>query len=136
MSPKVSLFALLLGLVGCSADCVNEVREELVSPDGKRKIVVFSRNCGATTGFSTQASVLERAETLPNEGGSLFVVDHVIEEMNQSFTADSVDALVDEISANLKVAVDLVADSERRRFKKKEPNQAPEPTAPSGHGSS
>jgi 2-keto-4-pentenoate hydratase/2-oxohepta-3-ene-1,7-dioic acid hydratase in catechol pathway len=73
---KFSALVLLFGLAGCFGDiCVNEVREELVSPDGKKKIVVFTRNCGATTGFNTQASVLEKTEKLPEEGGTAFIVD-------------------------------------------------------------
>jgi hypothetical protein len=43
----------------------------------------------------------------------------VVEEMNQSFTAEAVDSLAEEITANLKVAVELAAESERRRFKPK-----------------
>ena len=40
-----------------------------------------------------------------------------IDEMNQSFTAEEIDALTAEIVANLEVALDLVAASESRRFK-------------------
>ena len=47
----------------------------MVSPDGMKKIVVFTRNCGATTGPNTQASVLERAEKLPDGAGTAFIVD-------------------------------------------------------------
>lgn len=57
------------------SDCINEVHQELVSPDGRKKIVVFSRNCGATTGINTQASVLGKSEKLPDEAGNAFVVD-------------------------------------------------------------
>jgi hypothetical protein len=55
--------------------CGNYVVAEKISPDGRRKVVVFQRDCGATTGFSTQVSLfatIERAavsararETLP-----------------------------------------------------------------------
>lgn len=70
-----SLF-LLFALAGClGTDCVNEVHQELVSPDGIKKIVVFSRNCGATTGINTQASVLGKSDKLPDEAGNAFVVD-------------------------------------------------------------
>jgi hypothetical protein len=30
-------------------------------------IVVFQRDCGATTGFSTQVSIIEIGEELPNQ---------------------------------------------------------------------
>ena len=48
----------------------------MASPDGSRKIVVFSRDCGATTsGINTQASVLAKKDQLPDDGGNIFVVD-------------------------------------------------------------
>jgi hypothetical protein len=55
--------------------CANNVVAEYPSPDRTHKVVVFQRDCGATTDFSTQASLLASAETLPNEGGNLFVAD-------------------------------------------------------------
>jgi hypothetical protein len=55
--------------------CANDVIKEVVSPDGKKKVVVFQRNCGATTGFSTQASVLTVSRSLPNDGGNVFSAD-------------------------------------------------------------
>jgi hypothetical protein len=58
------------------SDCSNEVSTEAISPDGTQKIVLFSRNCGATTGFNTQGSVLERTDALPDSGGSAFIIDH------------------------------------------------------------
>ena len=33
--------------------------------------VVFGRSCGATTGVSTQVSILAAGEGLPNEGGNI-----------------------------------------------------------------
>jgi hypothetical protein len=36
---------------------------------------VFQRDCGATTGFSTQISILPVDEKMPNEGGNVFVAD-------------------------------------------------------------
>jgi hypothetical protein len=55
--------------------CGNEVVAEYVSPDRAKKIVVFQRDCGATTGFSTQASLVNASEKAPTEGGNLFVAD-------------------------------------------------------------
>ena len=39
--------------------CGNEIIEEIKSPDNKYKLVIFQRDCGATTGFSTQISILK-----------------------------------------------------------------------------
>lgn len=65
---------LLLALAGC-VPCANEIISESVSPDGASKIIIFSRNCGATTGFNTQATILKRNQSLPNDGGNVFVLD-------------------------------------------------------------
>jgi hypothetical protein len=46
-----------------------------VSPDGEKRLVVFQRDCGATTGFSTHASLLKSGETVPNEVGNVFIGD-------------------------------------------------------------
>jgi hypothetical protein len=46
-------------LAGCGdAGCGNAVLQDLPSPEGRRHAVVFTRDCGATTAFSTQVSVL------------------------------------------------------------------------------
>ena len=55
--------------------CGNEVLTEVLSPDSQKRAVVFQRDCGATTGFSTQASVLRIGKSLPNDGGNIFIAD-------------------------------------------------------------
>lgn len=66
-----------LALPGCmNPECENEVREELVSPDRTHKVVIFSRNCGVTTGFNCQASILPVGASLPDDGGNAFIFDH------------------------------------------------------------
>lgn len=55
--------------------CGNEVLAEYPSPDGRLKAVVFQRDCGATTGFSTQVSILPVSSALENEGGNRFSAD-------------------------------------------------------------
>jgi len=52
--------------------CGNDFMYEVASPGKIRKVVVFHRSCGATTGFSTQASILADKEELKNEAGNLF----------------------------------------------------------------
>lgn len=74
--PLILLIIVSLFLAGClGTDCVNEVRAELASPNGGFKAVVFSRNCGATTGANMQVSVLKAIEKLPDEGGNVLIVD-------------------------------------------------------------
>ena len=56
--------------------CSNTILAEVASPGAELKAVVFTRDCGATTGFSTQVSVLPAAAKLPvADGGNLFVAD-------------------------------------------------------------
>jgi len=67
-------FILVLAFAGCDL-CSNDITSESVSPDGNRKIVIFSRDCGATTGFSTQATLLNKNESLPDDGGNIFILE-------------------------------------------------------------
>ncbi len=55
--------------------CANEVYAEVLSPDKTHRAVVFQRDCGATTGFSTHISVLGLGEELANESGNVFIAD-------------------------------------------------------------
>jgi hypothetical protein len=53
--------------------CGNQVLREEMSPNKINRVVVFERNCGATTGLSRQASIIKANEALDNEAGNLFV---------------------------------------------------------------
>lgn len=62
--------ALAVAAIGCGgvADpCGNEVLSTIPSPAGGSKAVVFRRSCGATTGYSTQVSVLRMNDVLLTE---------------------------------------------------------------------
>lgn len=59
--------------IAFSPMCGNDSIVEFVSPNGQFKAVIFRRSCGATTGFSTQVSVIPAKRDLPNEGGNVFV---------------------------------------------------------------
>jgi hypothetical protein len=67
----LALAAVSWLFVGSS--CGNDVLREIGSPDGQHRAVVFQRDCGATTDFSTQVSILPAGTQLRNEGGNLFV---------------------------------------------------------------
>ena len=70
-------FLLGVGLMitSCDPGCENEVSADLPSPNGKQRVILFSRNCGATTGFNTQATLLGKGEKLDDEGGNVFIID-------------------------------------------------------------
>lgn len=72
----VATFVALLAVSGAGCDlCANEVISEYPAPDGKAKVVVFGRSCGATTGFSTQASIVQAWVKDVSGSGNAFVGD-------------------------------------------------------------
>jgi len=66
--------ALLLCLNGCDDGCANTVAQRLDSPDGFMTAVLYQRDCGATTGYSSQISVLRSGDE-PSGSGNAFVAD-------------------------------------------------------------
>ncbi len=56
---------------GAIDPCADRIIAEMPSPTGAVRVVVFERDCGATTGFSTQVSVLPRGETFHPTPNSL-----------------------------------------------------------------
>lgn len=66
---------LALGQVSACSLCSNEVSKEIPSPNGGFKVVVFQRDCGATTGFSTQISILASTDSPRNSLGNVFTAD-------------------------------------------------------------
>jgi len=64
----------VLVITGCSDTCTNEKLARASSPDGRHVAVMFERNCGTTTGFSTQISVLRTGRTASGSG-NVFVAD-------------------------------------------------------------
>ncbi len=56
-------------------ECVNTVKYESVSPDGMFVATAFERSCGATTNFSTQASIRENSQPFDlKNGGNILVI--------------------------------------------------------------
>ena len=55
-----SALILAAGHLACGKvdPCGNEVISRVASPGGAYQAIIFERDCGATTGFSTQVSVL------------------------------------------------------------------------------
>jgi hypothetical protein len=54
--------------------CENEVLNVARSPDGRHSAFVYRRDCGATTGFSTQVSLEAGVGPLPAEPGNVLVL--------------------------------------------------------------
>ena len=71
---KLFPLLLLLSLPACSVLCSNETVASLKSPDGKHRAILFMRECGATTDYTTQVSIV--ASTWPyHDIGNVFVAD-------------------------------------------------------------
>lgn len=53
--------------------CANDVLNRVRAPDNSMEVVVFQRDCGATTGFSTQASIGDVNAGTGNRPGNIFI---------------------------------------------------------------
>lgn len=70
---QAALFASAL-LGGCSDLCGDTVVERIRAPGGDRDAVLFQRDCGATTSFTTQISI-EPPGGEPGSKGIIFIAD-------------------------------------------------------------
>ncbi len=59
----------------CSNLCENDVVATTAAPDRSSLVVVFHRGCGATTGISTQISILEYGSRMPDGSGNMFIAE-------------------------------------------------------------
>jgi len=66
--------AMLAGIAGCDIGCGNEVVSRIASPSRSINAVVFNRNCGATTGFNTQVSVVH-GNAVPSGAGNALILE-------------------------------------------------------------
>lgn len=79
MKIRFALAFLVPLLSGCVSfdPCENVILQTIVSPDGARKVVVFSRGCGATTSESTQIALLPPSSNLGLQTGNVLVFRQV-----------------------------------------------------------
>jgi hypothetical protein len=94
---RVSTLVIALGgaLVGSAVamwlmsdpGCANPERQRVRSPNGRHDLVVYDRDCGATTDYSTQVSVLPRGATARGRGNA-YVNDHVV-PLTVAWTSDT-----------------------------------------------
>jgi len=57
--------------------CGNTIIQTSTSPNQKYKLVLYQRDCGATTGFSSQISLLDIDEKLDleDDSGNIYIAD-------------------------------------------------------------
>ena len=73
MAMLVIIYCCLL-LSACGDVCQNQIISESTSPDHEKSVVLFQRDCGATSAFTTQISILPPGEK-PEGTGNVFVAD-------------------------------------------------------------
>lgn len=72
----VVLAAASVGAIASGGStCGNRPLAEVPSPGGVHRAVVFERSCGATTGFSTQVSIVDAGAGAGREAGNAFIAD-------------------------------------------------------------
>ena len=79
---KYLICILLIQILGsCANDgpfvdnfCGNKIIKEIASPDKDYSAIMFVRDCGATTGYSTQVSIVEYGDKLENTIGNILVM--------------------------------------------------------------
>lgn len=69
--------------------CGNEVVRSAVSPSGSKAAIAFVRDCGATTGYSTQVSVVRGRVSEVTGSGNTFIVEGRPEGLELRWTSDS-----------------------------------------------
>ena len=74
MRRLVAALCLSLLLAACAPLCSNQTVTSLQSPDGKHRAVLFMRECGATTDYTTQVSIVPSAWPF-HDTGNVLVAD-------------------------------------------------------------
>ena len=72
------LIAIALGLallLSACEPCGTSLIARVGSPSHHYDALIFGRDCGATTDFSTQVSLIEAGAPLPKSAGNLFIAD-------------------------------------------------------------
>ncbi len=58
--------------------CGHTVKEEALSPDGARKAICFIRDCGATTSYVTNVSIVEARTTCTDTAGNVLSAQRLL----------------------------------------------------------
>lgn len=61
-------------IAACAPNCKNNVLQTLDNPQGTKVAVLYTRECGATTGPSTNVSILTRDAIPPERIGNVLVL--------------------------------------------------------------
>ncbi|HEY2033350.1 MAG TPA: hypothetical protein VGH02_06645 [Rhizomicrobium sp.] len=62
-------------LAACDAGCDIKTISDVSSPDKTMKAILFERDCGATTDFTSQVSILSATQRASGSKGNTFIAD-------------------------------------------------------------
>jgi hypothetical protein len=82
--------------------CKNTIISSNISSNKKWKLVLFERNCGATTGFSTQVSLLKVDKELGNESGNIYIAEGYPKRYTLMWNSDTTATISGTSGANFK----------------------------------
>jgi hypothetical protein len=74
----IKIFTLVFLNTSCTTTdnmCGNTIINQSISPDQKHRAIVFLRDCGATTRYSTQLSIIKNDDSLKNEIGNILIIN-------------------------------------------------------------
>jgi hypothetical protein len=66
----------VLYLSAPAAALATSAQQQVESPDHQLKAVGFNQNCGAIVGDNAQLSLIPVGDSLPNDGGNVFIEDY------------------------------------------------------------
>lgn len=72
--PAVLVGGLLWYASSLLSSCETTQHQRLPSPDSAFDLIIFSRDCGATTGANTQAALIPNGDSLPDDAASFLSI--------------------------------------------------------------
>ena len=75
--PALAILPLAVLATAClSGLCANTITQRAPAPGGRYEAIVFTRDCGATTDYSTQVALVRLGHHLPDRPGNVFISAH------------------------------------------------------------
>ena len=93
--PVVALCATIAGValyvesfMSGFGECKTDIRRTISSPNGKKSLVIFGKECGATVGFNTQMSIASAGGPFSPEKNPAFFVTSGLHVVMASWLGD------------------------------------------------
>ncbi len=69
------LIIVLFFPVFLKSECENIITSTIKNPSNSYVAILFSRDCGATTSFTTNVSIIKHNQILPNKAGNIYIAE-------------------------------------------------------------